>query len=203
MAISVESYIVMIPAVLSVLAILIGLARGLWVYCLFTKRRQYLKDFERFSNEAKKLCAETGALHRHVVQEVFLEAEIQSACLQVVKAASTYDTGIRIALSAWEDMIQPAQSESDTKSGKDEEAETRWVPEKRYRSDVVAVMRKRCIEGIEKRRLLSPQMKWMLANIVSRYVERLVGRVQANETQRFRPFVKHDVWSLAHPSYKC
>lgn len=170
MAIYSQNYVVTIPVLLGVLVILACLARGIWVYRLWARRGFYIKDLEKLSSEAKVLCAETAQVHRSVVQDEVLNASIRKACLEIVNAANEYDTGIRIALAAWEDMIHPAGRDSDTEIGKEEEAEIRRTLGKRHRRYVIGTMRKRCLEGIYKRRRLNLLMQWMLTNVVSRYV---------------------------------
>ena len=169
MAVSLENCVVVMAAILSVTALLTCLGRMIWVYHLFVRHRLYLKDFKKLSHEAEEFCAETAAVYRHVEHNVVLEASIKAACLQIMNAASEYDTGIRIALSAWEDEIYPAQ-DSDMESGKHEGTEKERMPGKNQRRYVVALMRKRCLEGIENRRMLGPQMQWILTNFICPYV---------------------------------
>jgi hypothetical protein len=199
MAISLENYIVTIPAGLSILAILVCLARGIWVYQLFSRRRFYIKDFDRLATEAKNLRAETAYLRRSVVQDEALNPSVQTACLEIISAAHEYDTGIRIALVAWEAMIHPAEKDSETEIGK-EGAEIKKALGKRHRRHVISNMRERCMEGTEQRKNLSSQMQWMLRNVVSQYVVEhgSLGRIHADEDQRLRTIARRDVWCLVY-----
>lgn len=170
MAVSVQSYVVIIPALFIILVIFVCLARGLWVYRLWTRRGFHIKDFEKLSSEAKNLGAETAKVHRSVVEDEALNDSIRKACLEIVNAASEYDTDIRIALAAWEDTIHPAGQDSDIENGKEEEAGITGASGGQHRRYVIASMRKRAMEGLDRRRRLSLQMQWMLKNVVSRYV---------------------------------
>jgi hypothetical protein len=111
MSILIQQYIVPAAVLLGV-TILAGLACGMWVYRLWSKRGFYFKDFEKLSHGAKTLCSETAQVHRAVTQDDFLEASIRITCMEIVNAADKYDIGIRIALASWEDMMYPSRRDS-------------------------------------------------------------------------------------------
>jgi hypothetical protein len=170
MAISLQDCVIAFCVILGILSIIACLARGVWLYQLWARRRGlYIKDFQKLSDEAKSLRVETDQVHRSVVRDDVLDPSVMTACLEIVHAADEYDTGIRIALSAWEDMIRPANRNSDVEVGKQGVMEIRKNLEKRHRRYAIGIMRKRCMEGMEKRRSLSLQMQWMLKNVVFRY----------------------------------
>jgi hypothetical protein len=165
MANSSQGWAAAIPVFLGFLAILVCLARWPWIIRRWNGRGFHIKAFEKLSSEAEDLCAETAKAHKTIVQDEVLDTSIKKACLEIVNAANEYDTGIRIALATWEDMI-PTARDSDAEMGKEEEDETR----KKHRRYVIATMRKRIADGMGERRRLSLQMQWMLANVVPRYV---------------------------------
>lgn len=79
-------------------------------------------------------------------QDDFVDALVKIACMEIVNVASEYDTGIRIALVSWEDLIHPSLRDSniDVEVGKDlneNEIEIKRKLEKRHRRCVIENMK--------------------------------------------------------------
>jgi hypothetical protein len=173
MAFSLQEYVIAAPIIICVVVLLFCAIRGMWVYRLWTKRGCFLKDFERLSSESKIFCEETAHVRLVISEDDFIDSSIRVSCLKIIKAAEDYDTGIQIALAAWDDMIHPSLRDCDAdvedgKSGRMEQVEVARKLEKSHRRRVIASMRKRCLEGVEKRKRLALQMNWMLDEMIAR-----------------------------------
>jgi hypothetical protein len=153
---------------IGVVAFLICVASGMFGYKLWSTRHFYLKDFERVSTEAKALSLETMRIRRDVNQDENAVLSITIANLEIIGAADEWDTGIRIALAAWDDIMQPGEGALDVESGKgDKLLKQRRKSHGRY---VVGLMRTKCMEGLERRKELSPQMQRLHVEVMSREV---------------------------------
>jgi len=122
------------------------------------------------------------------------DVSIRMACIEIVNAADEYDSGIRIALACWEDMMYPSMRDSDTdleagKDAKEEDLEVARKLRKKHRRKVIKSMRNRCLEGIENRKRMSSQMQWMLNDVIARYVFCSIG----TEEPRLIEFRENDL----------
>jgi hypothetical protein len=151
---------------MSVVAFLICVAGGMFGYNLWRARRFYLKDFKRMSTEARALSLETTTIRREVDRDDTEERAMKIANIEMLGAANEWDSGIRIALAAWEDIIQPDEDALDVETGKvDRLLRKRRKSHGRY---VIGLMRTKCMEGIEMRKELSPQMHRLHAEVIAR-----------------------------------
>jgi hypothetical protein len=151
---------------ISVVAFLICVAGGMFGYKLWSTRRFYLKDFERMSTEARVLSLETTTIRREVDQDDTAERAVKIANVETLGAANEWDTGIRIALAAWDDIMQPDEDALDVETGKvDRLMRKRRKSHGRY---VIGLMKTKCMEGIERRKELSPQMHRLHAEVMAR-----------------------------------
>jgi hypothetical protein len=134
-------------------------AVGLWGYRVWTTQNFYVKEFERLSTEARALTAEAERVRRKVAQDDTAEQPIKTANMEVLAAADEWDTGIRIGLAAWDDIMQPDAGAGDVESGKaDTMVRKRWM----------GLMRKKIMEGMERRRELGPELRRMHLEIIAR-----------------------------------
>jgi hypothetical protein len=151
---------------ISVVAFLICVAGGMFGYKLWSTRRFYLKDFERMSTEARVLSLETTTIRREVDQDDTAERAVKIANVETLGAANEWDTGIRIALAAWGDIMQPDEDALGVETGKvDRLLRKRRKSHGRY---VIGLMKTKCMEGIERRKELSPQMHRLHAEVMAR-----------------------------------
>jgi hypothetical protein len=151
---------------ISVVAFLICVAGGMFGYKLWSTRCFYLKVFKRMSTEARALSLETTTIRREVDQDDPAEQATKIANIEMLGAANEWDTGIRIALSAWDDIMQPDEDALDAETGKvDRLLRKRRKSHGRY---VIGLMRTKCMEGIERRKQLSPQMHRLHAEVIAR-----------------------------------
>ena len=94
---------------------------------------------------------------------------IKLSNMEVIKAADEWDTGLQIALAAWDEIIQPEEGTPDTEDAID--GETSIARRKtRHGRYVIGLMRMKCIEGIKKRKDLSHELQRILSDTVSRLV---------------------------------
>ena len=151
---------------ISVVAFLSCVAGGIFGYKLWSTRRFCLKDFKRMSTEARALGLETTRIRRDVDQDDTAERAVKIANIEMLGAANEWDTGIRIALAAWDDIMQPDEDALDVETGKvDRLLRKRRKSHGRY---VIGLMRTKCMEGIERRKELSPQMHRLHAEVMAR-----------------------------------
>jgi hypothetical protein len=151
---------------ISVVAFLICVAGGMFGYKLWSIRRFHLKDFKRMSTEARSLGLETTRIRRDVDQDDTAERAVKIANIEVLGAANEWDTGIHIALAAWDDIMQRDEDALDVETGKvDRLLRKRRKSHGRY---VIGLMRTKCREGIKRRKELSPQMHRLHAEAMAR-----------------------------------
>ncbi|KAI9050193.1 hypothetical protein LZ554_006334 [Drepanopeziza brunnea f. sp. 'monogermtubi'] len=162
---------------LGVLVFVSSIMVGMWVYRLYTTRGFHLADFERLSAEAQRLAQETSIIRRDVESDSSSEPSVRIANMARVDAADEIDAGIRTALCAWEDIMQPGEGGAldeekgvggekleDQGEGQDQMREKR----KSHGRYVIGLMREKCLEGVEKRRDLSPALQTMHLEVLSR-----------------------------------
>lgn len=139
---------------------------GMWGYKLWTTRGFYVKDFNRLSAEARELAGETERLGREVKQVDSAEPSVRMSNMEVLAAADEWDTSIRIALGAWDDIMQPSEDSGDVESGNgDRMVKARRKSHRRY---VIGLMRRKCTEGIERRKEFGPQLQRIHLEVNSR-----------------------------------
>jgi hypothetical protein len=155
-------------ALIVVLAFLLCIVAGIWGHYQWSTRGFYLKDFQRFSEKARRLRKETTKIKRDVDQDESAEWNVKLISMELVTAAVEWDTGIQIALAAWDDIMQLDEGHSDIESQKgDTLVRKRRRLHGRY---VVNLMRKQVIEGVERRKELSIQLHRRHMEVMSRYV---------------------------------
>lgn len=84
--------------------------------------------------------------------------------MERVTAAEEFDTGIRIALTAWEDVMQPDEGDEEMGMVKGKGKKERRV-HGRY---VIGVMRGKAMEGVERRRECSMGLQAVHLEVLSR-----------------------------------
>jgi len=147
-------------------AFLLCVAMGTWGYKLWTTRGFYVKDFNRLSAEAREFAGETERLGREVEQDHSAELSVRMSNMELLAAADEWDTGICIALGAWEDIMQPHEGSGDVESANgDSMVKAR---RKSHRRHVIGLMRRKCMEGIERRKEFGPQLQRIYLEVNSR-----------------------------------
>lgn len=100
-------------------------------------------------------------------QDDTAEKSIKIANMDVVKSAFEWDTGIRIALAAWNDNMQPNGGySSDIESQKGDKLVSQG--RKSHGRYIIHFMRNQVLDGIERRQELSVQLQGIHAEIMSR-----------------------------------
>jgi hypothetical protein len=167
MTISISSYGVLISAIFGVFFILACFAHGMWVYQIWATRGFYLKDFEKLSLDGMALRAETVQVRQALGLDITVESSVKFANMELVSVVEEWDTGISVALAAWEDMMHSPERDPDIESGREEEMHRKLG--RKHRRYIIGIMRMRSIEAIEKSRALSPQLQKMYSDVISRY----------------------------------
>jgi hypothetical protein len=165
-------------ACIGVITFLLCFGLILWAYRHYKLRGFYLNDYRKLILEARSLSAETLRVKREVEHDISADKVTRSKNREIIKTAEDWDNGIRMALTAWEDVMQTATSSSsspsskkgpagDTDDEKDCEAniEAKDAGHGRY---IIGIMRAKCIEGIERRKEVSLQMATMVADVRAR-----------------------------------
>ncbi|KAK0124595.1 hypothetical protein ONS95_009544 [Cadophora gregata] len=164
-------------SIVGILSLIILVLGSIWFYRLYTTRGFHLTDFERLSKEARHLAQETDIIRKDILCDSFTSEEsVRIANMEHTKAAEDLDCGIRIALSAWEDIMQPDEGDA-----LDEEAAVGGMGsmgrkvERRLRERrkshgryVIGLMRGKAMEGLERRKELSRGLQAMHLEILSR-----------------------------------
>jgi len=142
-----------------------------------------MKDFQRFSEEARRLSKETTRIKMEVDQDDTAEWNVKLVSMEIVTTAIEWDTGIGIALAAWDDIVQPDEGGSDIESQKgDKLVRKRRKCHGRY---IIDLMRKQVMEGLERRKELSIQLHRMHKEVMSRYVNSfLLSQMKLINTER-------------------
>lgn len=101
------------------------------------------------------LSKETIKVRREVDHDELLDASIKSRYTSILNAAAEWDTGLTIALGAWEDAMQPGTGLDAGNEKAIKEDDDRRMVHARY---LIGLMRAKCIEALKKRNVLSPQL---------------------------------------------
>ncbi|KAH7418510.1 hypothetical protein BKA64DRAFT_201712 [Cadophora sp. MPI-SDFR-AT-0126] len=162
-------------SLIGVLVLIICILFGMWFYRLYTKRGFYLKDFERLSKEARLLAQETSIIRKDIESDDVTDSSLNIVNMQHLNAAEDLDCGIRIALSAWEDIMQPNEGDALDEEGGvggariDRKGERRLRERRRSHGRyVIGLMRGKAIEGVERRKELSRELQAMHLEVLSR-----------------------------------
>ncbi|KAH7360851.1 hypothetical protein BKA65DRAFT_194013 [Rhexocercosporidium sp. MPI-PUGE-AT-0058] len=150
---------------------------GMWFYRLYTTRGFHLTDFEHLSTEARSLGQETSIIRKDIEGDYSSDLSVKMVNMERINAADELDAGIRVALSAWEDIMQPDEGdaldeEEGAGGGKIDRKGERRLRERRksHGRYVIGLMRGKCFEGVEKRKELSRGLQAMHLEVLSRYV---------------------------------
>lgn len=150
---------------------------GFWAYRAWTTRGFYLKDFARLSKEARELSVETVRFRRDVYQDHRAEWPTKISNIELLGACDEWDVSTRISLAAWDDIMQPdegyvlMEGTTDLERGNLEKGKGDVLVKsrrKRHGRYVIGLMRKKCWEGIQRRKVLSPQLHKAHADVLSR-----------------------------------
>jgi len=150
---------------------------GFWAYRAWSTRGFYLKDFARLSKEARELSVETIRFRRDVDQDSTAEWPTKISNIELLGACDEWDASTRISLAAWDDIMQPDKGfvltggTTDLERGNLEKGKSDVLTKsrrKRHGRYVIALMRKKCLEGVERREVLSPQLHRAHADVLSR-----------------------------------
>ncbi|KAL3419489.1 hypothetical protein PVAG01_09711 [Phlyctema vagabunda] len=144
-----------VVALISCVAVTI-ISRRLW-----KTRGFYTRDFRRLSAEAQKLSLTTMIIRR----DVDTSRKLGKVNMELLNAADDLDTSIRIALCSWQDIMDP-NCELDIEAGKGSRKDKHM--RKAHARYVIELMRRKSMEGLEKRRELSYPLEKLHASIKDR-----------------------------------
>lgn len=153
-------------ACISVIFLIFCLAGILWGRRLYKLRGYHLRDFRRFVTEARRLSTETSRIRREVEGAEFVDASAKLNYIDVLTAAAEWDIGLKIALAAWEDIMQPAQPDVGNEKGGMLELDRSSRTHRKY---FIGLMRGKCQEGLQQRRKLSSQLEEIHTELTSGY----------------------------------
>lgn len=160
---------------IGVLAFVACVVCGMWFYRLYSTRGFHLTEFERLSSDACSLAQETSIIRKDVESDYSSDLSVKILNMARVNAADELDAGIRVALSAWEDIMQPDEGdaldeEDGVGGGKLDSKGQRRMRERRksHGRYVIDLMRGKCVEGVAKRKDLSQGLQAMHLEVLSR-----------------------------------
>lgn len=165
-------------ALFSIFGLLVLIAMvvcGMWFYRLYNTRGFHLADFEKLSAAAMFLVRETASIRQDIESDYSSDLEARMLNMARINAAEEIDTGIRIALNAWEDIMQPDEGNAHDEEGGigagTLDSKGQKKKRERRKSQVrhaIGRMRRKCVQGIEERRDLSPTLQIMHLEVLSR-----------------------------------
>jgi hypothetical protein len=147
--------VLVLMSTIAIVLLLLCIAFVLWKH--HTTHGSCARDFERLSEEATVLSAETERIRRQVSESNTTDRTVRIANLALLAEADEWDTSIRICLTTWEDILSPKSGVSDEESGK------RDAFEKGRKEDrgkyMISMMHAGCKEGLARRKELGPQLQ--------------------------------------------
>jgi hypothetical protein len=151
-----------------ILSFILLVALSLWCNRLWKLRGYHLNDYRRLMIEARWLHTETIRIKREVEDDL-VDTSVKLKHSAILNAASEWDTGLRIALGAWEDAMQPnSGSRGDGNEEKGEKLNDRMArAQGRY---IIGLIRTKCLDGVQRRKELSPLLQKIHSEVISRYV---------------------------------
>ncbi|PVH74563.1 hypothetical protein DL98DRAFT_29530 [Cadophora sp. DSE1049] len=162
-------------SLIGVLVLIICVLCGMWFYRLYTTRGFHLTDFKRLSKEAGSLAQETSIIRKDIESDDSSDPPLKISNMEYIHAAEEMDCGIRIALSAWEDIMQPDEGDALDEEGGvagariDRKGERRLRERRRSHGRyVIGLMRGKAMEGVERRKELSRGLQAMHLEVLSK-----------------------------------
>ncbi|CZR54734.1 uncharacterized protein PAC_04618 [Phialocephala subalpina] len=137
----------------------------------------HLNEFKKYDTLARMLSSETTQMRKDVELDHTADCLTKIRNKELLSQADNLDNGIRIALAAWEDITDP---EDDSPTGKfgswklDIESKGDKMIKGRRRSHgrwVIALMRKKCREGLEKRMAMEKELGSVYNEVMSRKID--------------------------------
>lgn len=162
------------------LILIICIICGMWFYRLYNTRGFHLTDFERLSKDARSLSQETSFIRKDIESDDSSAPSLKVSNMEYITSAEELECGIRIALSAWEDIMQPDEGDALDEEGGvggsriDRKGERMLRQRRRSHGRyVIGLMREKAMEGVERRKELSRGLQAMHLDVLSRYVSPL------------------------------
>ncbi|TVY81520.1 hypothetical protein LSUE1_G002850 [Lachnellula suecica] len=134
----------------------------------------HLKDYKRLIAEARQLSQETSNIRNDVESDETAEWNIKIATMETITTAVEWDTGISIALAAWDDIMQPNEGLAGDLESQMEDKRVR-KRRKSHGQYIISLMRKQVIEGIDRRKELSIQLQRMHVEVMARHLDSIDG----------------------------
>jgi hypothetical protein len=150
--------------VVAVIGLIFCFVTGPWAYQLCTTRSLYLKDFEKFSAQARKLNNKTIEVMEAIARDNTAADCIQLTNKELVNAAAEWDNGIRTALAAWEDFIEMQRDRNkepvvDIEKQKRRDAVHLAKQRRKHTKFMIKFMRAKVLEGLGQREDLNAQLQ--------------------------------------------
>lgn len=103
------------PAIFSFIGILVFILCvlcGMWFYRLYTTRGFHLIDFKNLTTTARALAQETSIICKDVGRDYSSDLSVKILNMERIDIAEDFDAGIRVALTAWKDIMQPDEEDA-------------------------------------------------------------------------------------------
>lgn len=138
---------------------------GIWVHKAFATFGFYVADFKKFDSEVRRSSTETTQMKKDVELDHSADCLTKIRNAELLQAADDCDNGMRIALSAWEDIMEPEEWNLDIESKGDKMIKGRRRSHGRF---VIKLMRQKCTQGLEKRKGMEKELQAMYNEVMSR-----------------------------------
>lgn len=140
---------------------------ALWAYQVYKHRGYHLKHLRKLDKEANDLNDETIKIRGEVDLDVSADNSTKLKNLEMLTSAEEWDTAILTALSAWGDLVEASRRAPGIVKKSHEKVDI--GRKKGYALSIIGIMREKTMEGIERRKALSPQLQSIYADAYARF----------------------------------
>lgn len=137
---------------------------GIWYHKAWINYGFHVTDFKKFDAELRRTCSETTQMREDVELDHTADCLTKIRNAELLAAADDCDNGLRIALAAWEDIMNPEEWNLDIESKGDSMLKGRRS-QGRF---VIKLMRRKCFKGFEKRRRMEKELQSNYNEVMSR-----------------------------------
>jgi hypothetical protein len=138
---------------------------GIWFHKSWATYGFHLADFKKYDTELRRISSETTQIRKDVELDHTADCPTKIRNADLLQAADDCDNGMRIALSAWEDIMEPEEWNLDIESKGDKMIKGRRRSHGRF---VIRLMRQKCTQGLEKRKGMEKELQSMYNEVMSR-----------------------------------
>ncbi|KUJ13012.1 uncharacterized protein LY89DRAFT_673116 [Mollisia scopiformis] len=141
---------------------------GIWCHKIWLTYGFYVADFKKFDTELRQISSEATQMRKDVELDHTADCLTKVRNAELLSAADDCDNGLRIALCAWEDIMEPEEWKLDIESKGDKMIKGRRRSHGRF---VIRLMRQKCIEGLAKRKGMEKELQSMYNEVMSRKID--------------------------------